>query len=161
MNYAHWHLILNHIPVVGSGFVLVLLAWALWRRSDELKIASLGAAVLVALLTIPVYLTGSPAFEAAMEVLETTDEDEDPIVKAHENAAGLAFGAAALAGSVALVGLLHARIRKTPLKPAVTITVFVLVAATVALMGRAANLGGTIRHSEIRSSAPETSKDGK
>jgi hypothetical protein len=150
MNNAHWHLALNHIPVVGSAFVLCLLAWGVWRRSEELKRASFGAAILVALLTIPVYLTGEPAFETAMEVLEATPEDEDPIVKAHENAAGWAFGGAALAGAGALAGLLHSRFRKTPLAPLAIAAVFLLLAATVGLMARAANLGGTIRHSEIR-----------
>lgn len=162
MNSAHWHLTLNHIPVVGSVFVLGLLAWGLWRRSEELKRASFGAAILVALLTIPVYLTGEPAFEAAMEVLEETPEDEDPIVEAHENAAGWAFGGAALAGAVALAGLLHSRFRKTPLTPMTITAVIVLLAATVALMARAANLGGIIRHSEIRGEVtPVTQKPGE
>jgi hypothetical protein len=150
MNYAHWHLTLNHVPVVGSFFVLGLLAWALWRRSEELKWTSLGATVLVALLTIPAYRTGEPAFEAAMEVLEATPEDEDPIVKAHENAAGLAFGGIALAGVVALAGLIRARVTRKPIAPALVLSVFILVIGTAVLMARAANLGGQIRHSEIR-----------
>jgi hypothetical protein len=162
MNNAHWHLTLNHIPVVGSFFVLGLLAWALFRRSEELKRAGLGAAVLVALLTIPAYLTGEPAFEAAMEVLEATPEDEDPIVKAHENAAGWAFGASSLAGAVALAGLLQSRIRKASLATSLVAGTFLLVAVSVALMARAANLGGSIRHSEIRGDTPsgETKKEG-
>ena len=160
MNFAYWHLALNHIPVVGSIFVLVLLAWALWRHSEELKRVSLGAAVIVALLTIPAYMTGEPAFEAAMEVLEATPEDEDPIVEAHESAAGVAFGGAALTGVVALAGLLYSRGGRKPLPNSVAITVLVLLAGTTALMARAAHLGGTIRHSEIRSNPPpaETQK---
>ena len=154
MNYAHWHLILNHIPVVGSFFALLLLAWALWRHSEELKRVSLGAVVIVALLTIPAYKTGEPAFEAAMEVLEATPEDEDPIVEAHESAAGVAFCGAALTGAVALAGLLYSRAKQKPLPASLTITVLVLLAGTTALMARAANLGGTIRHSEIRSGSP-------
>jgi uncharacterized membrane protein len=153
MNAAHWHLTLNHIPVIGSFFALGLLAWALGRRSEELKRVSLGATVLVALLTIPAYMTGEPAFEAAMEVLEATPEDEDPIVKAHQNAASFAFGGAALTGVVALAGLLRGRFAKKPLASAMTISVFVLLLATAVLMARTANLGGQIRHSEIRSNA--------
>ena len=150
MNAAHWHLTLNHIPVVGTFFVVGLLAWALIRRSDELKRVSLGAAVLVALLTIPAYLTGDPAFESAMEVLEATPEDEDPIVEAHEEAAAFAFGASALAGTVALACLLRARFAKKPVPPAATLLVFLLLTATAVMMARTANLGGQIRHSEIR-----------
>jgi hypothetical protein len=160
MNSAHWHLTLNHVPVVGAFFVLGLLAWALWRHSEELKRVSLGATVLVALLTIPAYMTGEPAFEAAMEVLEATPEDEDPIVKAHENAAGVAFGAVALAGVVALAGLLYSRAGKRPAPRWATIGVLVLLAGTAALMARAANLGGTIRHPEIRAGSAPTAFSG-
>ena len=150
MNYAHWHLILNHIPVVGSYFVLGLLLWALFRRSEELKRVSLGAAVLVALLTIPTYMTGEPAFEAAMEVMEATEEDEDPIVKAHENAAGWAFGVVAFTGVVALGGLIYSRGGRKPVPPAISISVLILLVGTVAAMSFAANIGGKIRHPEIR-----------
>jgi hypothetical protein len=161
MNAAHWHLTLNHLPVAGTFFVLLLLAWALIRRSEELKSASLGAAVFVALITIPAYLTGEPAFESAMEVLEATPEDEDPIVKAHETAAAYAFGASALTGVVALASLLRARFGKKPLPPTATILVFLLLIGSAGLMARAANLGGQIRHSEIRgdATAPTAEKE--
>ena len=36
-NAAHWHLVLNHLPVVGSMAALLLLAWALVRNTDDLK----------------------------------------------------------------------------------------------------------------------------
>ena len=149
INPAHWHLILNHIPVVGSAFALGLLGWAIFRRSDELKRVGLAVVALVAVLTAPAYFTGEPAFEAAMEVLEATPYDEDPLVKAHENAAGIAFAAAALAGVVALVALIRSRGGK-PLSGRIVATAFVLTALTAGLMGRAANFGGAIRHPEIR-----------
>ena len=31
MNVAHWHLILNHIPVLGTAFGLVVLGAGLWK----------------------------------------------------------------------------------------------------------------------------------
>jgi uncharacterized membrane protein len=149
---AHWHLILNHIPVVGSAFAFGLLAWAMARRSEELKRASLCAVVLVALLTVPAYLTGEPAFEGIMEILEATPEDEDPLVNAHQNAAGFSFAAAALAGVVAIVGLVRSRGGK-PMSRPIVVTVAVLTMVTLGLMGWTANLGGAIRHPEIRSEA--------
>jgi uncharacterized membrane protein len=152
MNAVHWHLTLNHIPVVGSAFALGLLAWALLRRSEELKRVSFGTIVLVALLTIPAYLTGEPAFVAAMEVLEATPADEDSLVEKHESAAGIAFTAAAVTGVSALIGLIVYRGGK-PLPGRLSIAVLALAAATVLLMARAANLGGTIRHPEITAEA--------
>ena len=37
MNTEHLHLILNHLPVLGTAFGLVVLAWDLWKRSDDIK----------------------------------------------------------------------------------------------------------------------------
>ena len=61
MNATHLHLMLNHIPVLGTVFGLGLLVFALWRKSEELKKAALGIFLIVALLAVPVYLTGEPA----------------------------------------------------------------------------------------------------
>ena len=63
MNPAHWHLTLNHIPVLGMAFGLPLVSLALLRKSEELKRISLGFLIVIALLAIPVYLTGEPAEE--------------------------------------------------------------------------------------------------
>ena len=50
MNPAHLHLMLNHIPVLGTAFCMALVGWALILKSEELKRVSLGAFVIVALL---------------------------------------------------------------------------------------------------------------
>lgn len=49
MNGAQWHLVLNHLPVTGTLFSLLLLSWALIRRSPELLKTALATAVLVGL----------------------------------------------------------------------------------------------------------------
>ena len=56
MTAAHVHLLLNHIPILGSIFGLLLLCYGMLRKSDEIKKTSLGIFVITALLTIPVYL---------------------------------------------------------------------------------------------------------
>jgi len=61
MNWAHIHLSLNHLPVVGIIFGVLLLLLALLRKSEELKRVSLGVFVLTALIALPVYFTGEPA----------------------------------------------------------------------------------------------------
>ena len=35
MNFAHLHLALTHVPVLGSIFGLLLLAYAMARRSED------------------------------------------------------------------------------------------------------------------------------
>lgn len=152
MSGAHLHLILNHLPVVGSVFALLLLTWGFVRRSDELKRASLDAAILVALLTIPTYLTGEPAWEDIMDV----PGDNDAFVESHQRAAGFAFGASALTGIIAIITLVLGR-KQRPLPSGLTTVVLILLLATSAMMGWVSNLGGMIRHTEIR--AVETKAD--
>jgi uncharacterized membrane protein len=146
MNLAHLHLILNHAPVLGTAFGLGLLLYGLWRRSDELKKAALGVLVIVSLLAIPAYLTGEPA----EEVVESLPGDAKAIIERHEDAAVYAFSGILVLGAAALTGLIvFRRGREIPAPFS-----WGLLGASVivgGLMAWTANLGGEIRHSEIRS----------
>jgi hypothetical protein len=63
MNGAQLHLMLNHLPVMGALFSLLLLGWSLTRRSTEIQKLALGGALLAGLSSVPAYLTGEPAEE--------------------------------------------------------------------------------------------------
>jgi hypothetical protein len=144
-NAAHWHLILNHLPVVGSIGALLLTAWALIRNSEELKRAALGAVVLVAISAIPAYLTGDPA-EHDVNGLAGVSERW---ISNHEEVAQVALWAALIVGAAAL-GVL-AFFRKTrPIPRWAMILVLVLQLVVCGLMGLTANYGGRIHHPEIR-----------
>ena len=148
MNLVHLHLALNHVPALGAVFGLVLLAFAAVKKSRELTRVSLGVFVLVALLTAPAYLTGEPS-EDAVENLPGVSK---PTIEQHETAAGVAFGGVAVLGVAGLVGLLRSRgNRAIPgwLRP----SVLTLALVASGLMFLTANLGGQIRHTEIRSGA--------
>ena len=65
---AHLHLVLNHIPVLGTMlFAPLVLVWGLLRRSRDVTQIGLLLAVLLAATTIPIYLTGEPAEEQRPE----------------------------------------------------------------------------------------------
>ena len=152
MSSVHLHLLLNHIPVLGTAFAMLLLAFAMLKGSDELKKVSLGAFVITALVTIPVYLTGEPAAETVEKLAGVLDADR------HEKAALIAFIILGALGVVSLAGLLFFRRNRTiPLW--FTGFVLVLSLAATGTVGWTANLGGQIRHSEIRdgsATAPAT-----
>ena len=96
MNWAHIHLLLNHLPVIGTIFGVLRLLFAWLRKSEELKRVSLGVFVLTALLALPVYFTGEPA-EKVVERLPVVAE---PLIERHENAALFALLTAGGAGIV-------------------------------------------------------------
>src|SRR5215470_15297757 len=83
MNWAHVHLMLTHLQVIGTIFGVLLLLLALLKKSEELKRVSLGIFVLTALLALPVYLTGEPAEKVAEHLPGVTE----PLIERHENAA--------------------------------------------------------------------------
>ena len=145
MNPAHLHLILNHIPVLGTAFGLGLLVFALWRKSKGLKKAALGVFVLAALLTVPACLTGEPA----EGVVKTLPGISKPAIEQHEQAAAIAFTGVALLGAAALAALfLSRRDRILPRWFASTMVAASLMVAI--LMAWTANLGGMVRHTELR-----------
>lgn len=148
MNQAHLHLLLNHFPVIGTILCLLLLLVALVRKSDELKRIGLGALVFIALLTIPAYLTGEPA----AKIVEQLPGVAEINIKAHEEAALVAFIALLVTGAIAVAGLI--RFRRPKLIPSWAMAVMLaLTGLNVGLMARTANLGGQIRHTEINTSA--------
>ena len=145
MNTAHVHLLLNHVPVVGSMLAVLLLAVALGRRSSELGKVALGGFVLLAATALAVFFTGEPA-EATVEKLPGFSE---AITERHEEMALIAT--VALSGVGALALLVLAVFRKRPLPRWVTAVVFVMSVGIASIMGYTANLGGQVRHTEIRS----------
>ncbi len=149
MNAPHWHLALNHLPVVGVFLVVILLGYALLRGRGELYGVSLGALVLLALATIPVFFTGRSADDALMDVAGV----DDGLIHIHEAAANLAFTGIGILGVIALAALLLDR-NLPHVSHGTAMAVFLLALVETALMGQTANLGGQIRHPEIRAADP-------
>ena len=150
MDSVHLHLMLNHLPVVGTLFALLLLGFAILKRSDELKKVALGSFVIIAALATPAYLTGEPAEELAEKLPGVTESVIDP----HEDAAKIAFALILSVGVVALTGLVFLRAKAVPQWFAVSVLALSIGAAGA--LAWTANLGGQIRHTEIRSGAPTT-----
>ena len=138
MNLAHVHLLLNHVPTIGFGFGIGLLAASLVRDSADLRRTSFVTFFVVALVAIPTYLSGN----AADFVLRTQPELQHDVVSAHQNASMLALIPMEIVGLVSWLALWQSRRWHQPAVLALSIVTFML-------MARAANIGGQIRHPEI------------
>jgi uncharacterized membrane protein YeaQ/YmgE (transglycosylase-associated protein family) len=146
MSPVHLHLLLNHLPVIGTIVAILLLGYALLRRSAELVRVSLGMFVLLALTAAVVYLTGEPA----EELFEGLPGVSEAILERHEEAALVATILLGSVGAVALGGLLVFRKRVTGIPRGFAALALLLALVPAAAMGYTANLGGQIRHTEIR-----------
>ena len=145
VNFAHLHLVMNHVPTIGSVAALGVLLLGYVRRNDHLKHVGLEVLFIVALLTLPVYVTGVAGY---YEIARPTGR----VGRRHQTPSGRRALRIRLDDDCRLrrvdrlvdngddTGAL-----RRGLVPAAT----VLLVMSLVVMGRAANLGGEIRHPEI------------
>jgi hypothetical protein len=102
--------------------------------------------VALALLAIPVYLTGSPASKQ-LQALGVPRER----IHEHSDSADYALAGIEVLGALSLGALI--KFRRQPLMPTkFAAGLLVLAVVVLAIMARTAALGGKIRHPEIESS---------
>lgn len=147
MNPAHVHLLLNHIPVVGIWLGIVLYLVAMTKK-PEWRSLSLWVFVLMAVASIPVYLSGEPAEEFLHEFPGISHAH----IEAHEEAAVPAFILMLVLGAVALGGWMRFRVAEQWPR-SYSALVLVIALAAGGMIGWTARLGAQIRHPEIRSQA--------
>ena len=144
---AHVHLMLNHLPVIGAPFLLLLLTIGLWRGSRELVTISLVLVVGLAVATGLVYLTGEPA----EELVERASWFRDALAESHEDQATVSLVAVLVTGALASAALAFRR------RPAAGVwlprVTWGALALSTILLGWTAWSGGQIRHEEVRASA--------
>jgi hypothetical protein len=145
LSATHLHLMLNHVPVLGTIFVLIVLLWGLLRRSREITTLGLIFAVILSLATIPVYLTGEPT-EHQQRNAAWFDRDR---AHEHEEKAERGLIAVLITGALSL-GALYLRRGGRPGNRAVTGLAVAGVAVSAALFALAALEGGEIHHEELR-----------
>ncbi|MCI1186346.1 hypothetical protein MON38_02865 [Hymenobacter sp. DH14] len=145
MNQAHLHLIVNHLPIMGSLFATALLAVGVLKSNPTLTKAGLVAVLAAGLLCLPAQFTG----EGAATVAQKLPRVSRALIHNHEEAAELGFWALEGAAALALFGLLLLKSQS----PKARLLALVALAATLlsfGLLARAGNLGGQIGHPEIR-----------
>jgi hypothetical protein len=151
---THVHLLLNHFPTIGFIIGLGLFIIALIANSDHLKVGGLVVFVGIALLTIPTYATGNAAEEMICKAPSAKAPCTDPavskmLIEMHEGAAYLSLALMEITGGFAWLALWQAR-RFTRIPKWNIWLVLALAIVTLGAVTRAANLGGEIRHPEIR-----------
>lgn len=144
-NGAQFHLLVNHLPVVGFVIAVFALLAASILRSMEVKRFVLMLTVIVGLSSLPALWTGEPA----EEVIEHLSGVDKALIHEHEEVAELATILALITAAVA-AGALFLQVRKPESLKTTIPAALILSLATVAVMGKAAHEGGKIRHPEIR-----------
>jgi hypothetical protein len=145
MNGAQWHLLINHLPVFGLVFGLLVQLASLIRKSEELKRAALALFLVTALGTIPAYITGDPA-EHVVQDMPDVNRDQ---IDSHSDWATASLVAIEALGAAALAGLYLAG--KSGTVSALAFNgCLALAIVGFGLVAWTAHLGGLIHHPEIR-----------
>lgn len=150
MSAAYAHLVLTHVPLIGTLAGILLLGLGLIYRNDGVARAGFAALILSALVAIPTFLTGRAA-EHGIEQLPGIAEVR---VEHHEEVAIFGLVASLALGIIALGSLWYFRRRHIP-----RLYLFVLLVLSFIPFGAlawTANSGGKIRHTEV---FPETAAE--
>ncbi|GAB3898993.1 hypothetical protein [Spirosoma agri] len=143
LNGAHWHLLVNHFPIVGSLLATIVLGYGLIRRQASVIQLSFGLFVLMGITTVVTNQTG----ESAEHYLKSIHALDRPRLHVHEEAADIANIGMYLTALLSLLTLSWQRAKQLRFLP---VLIFILSIITFGLMANVGRLGGLIRHTELR-----------
>ena len=149
MTLAHVHLLLNHVPILGSIFITILFIVALICRNVFLQKVSLWFLVFIALVTAVTYATGDKATQAVQGLPGISE----PMIHMHESVAKIGLALMFITGVIALAGVFFYRNRATLPRFLLT-AVLVILLLNSGVFAYVGYLGGQIHHEEIRTTSP-------
>lgn len=145
MNGAHWHLALNHLPIIIPMVGLLVMIGGLLFRSETVKMVAYSIFILGALTAVVASYTG----EGAEEVVEALAGVDERFMNIHEEAAEMFAILLYVLGGIALVGLWTSWKRKSYSNYIAFVAIALAVVGLFYAM-ETGTTGGEIRHSEIR-----------
>ncbi|PHS53032.1 MAG: hypothetical protein COB01_05640 [Lutibacter sp.] len=129
--------------IIGIG----ILAYGQFAKNDEIKKVALVTFVLMAILTIPVFLTGEEAEETVEHIAGVSEQ----LIENHEELAEKAIWLMGLLGILSLISL-FAIIKKLSFSKTISLVTLIVSLGTFGIFVKVGSTGGEIRHSEIRTS---------
>jgi len=155
INFAHLHLLLNHIPVLGTIIGACLFVVSFLGKNEDLRRSSFIVFAGVALMTVPTFISGF----GALSNIKNEAGISGALIERHEGSALLSFWFMEITGALAVTALwqLHRNLRPARWN---ILAILLVSALSVGLMARTGNTGGDIRHPEIRENKDQPMKEG-
>lgn len=146
MDATHLHLVITHLPIFGSVLGMLILIYAMWRKSAATKMAAYGIFVISAIGAGIAYATG----EGAEEKVEGLPGVLESIIGQHEEFAMYALISMIVLGVVSLIAMAFNG-KANMLSGSSAIAVLFISLVSFGLVAKTGQLGGQIRHTEVRS----------
>jgi uncharacterized membrane protein len=150
MNGAHWHLAINHLPIIIPIVGLLIMLGGLSLKSEILKNTAYCIFILGAITVIAAFSTGEGA-EEVVEGIQGQGIDEH-FIKVHEETAEVFSILLYVLGGFSLIGL-WANWKKKSFSVLIPFLTIALLVVTLFYGKQTGTTGGEIRHSEIRTPA--------
>ena len=114
MNTPHLHLLINHVPTVGTVIAVAILILSFLRKNEGMRRVSFELFCVIALITLPAYLSGV----GTQLVLEQQPDVSPVLIATHHDAALIASLFMVLTGGAAWLALWQTRRTKAELDAA-------------------------------------------
>lgn len=156
MNDAHWHLVVNHLPIIFPLVGVIILITGFISKSEAVKRTAFMLFILGALASIVAMSTG----EGAEDIVEKISGVTKNFIHEHEETAETFSILSYVLGAISVIGL-WASFQKKSFSN--TLAIIILVFAFVVLFfgKETGTTGGEIRHTEIRDSGTVDTVDYK
>lgn len=154
MNDAHLHMVVNHFPIIGTIFGLMILVMGLVLKNNSVKNTAYILFIICALFSFTAMYTG----EGAEEIVEDMPTIGHQIIHEHEELAEKFAIIMYVLGFFSLVSLL-ANIKNHKFSKILSFITLTLAILGTILSKSVGTSGGEIRHTEIRESTEQTIKN--
>lgn len=146
MNDAHFHLVVNHFPIVGVVIGFLVLLSGLILKKNQVKATALFIFIFSVLAAIAAFYTG----EGAEEMVENMANVSETLIHQHEEQAEVFYVMMLILGGISFVTL-FLELKKFAFAKFGFTAVLLLSIACIVMAKFVGTSGGEIMHSEIRS----------
>ena len=145
MNNAHYHLVVNHLPIITPLLGAMILLGGIILKNNTIKMTALLVFIFGSITAFLAIYTG----EGAEEIVEKIQGVSEDLIKNHEELAERFALANYFLGLVSLIGLWIGW-KKVTFFNAISALVLVISFVVLFFAKQTGTSGGEIRHSEIR-----------
>ena len=153
MNDAHWHLVVNHLPIIFPIIGVIVMVTGIVSKSEAVKRTAFMIFILGAFAAIAAFYTG----EGAEEVVENIKGIQENYIHNHEETAETFAILCYILGGISLIGL-WASFKQKTFSHIIVIVSLLFALVVLFFAEKTGTTGGEIRHTEIRNgnNAPST-----
>lgn len=155
MNAAHFHLLVNHLPIIFPIIGALILIVGLIAKSNAVQRTAFMIFILGSIAAIIAMNTG----EGAEDVVEKIAGVSKDLIKTHEEIAEKFSILTYALGGLSLVGL-WANFKQKSFSKTVSYVVLLFAFVTIFFATQTGTTGGEIRHTEIRDGNTDTVVEG-